>query len=92
MGCLPFQAAVESVKGESRSARCCFPSKGGGKRRTPATVSATNDESAAAAKVLTLFGGGGNWVLCEGLVQEGRADPVKGIFSSSSFLSESVTK
>jgi hypothetical protein len=55
-------------------------------------VSATSDESAAAAKVLTLFGGGGDWVLCEGLVQEGRADPVKWIFSSSSFLSESVTK
>jgi hypothetical protein len=48
-------------------------------------VSTTSDESVAAAKVLTLFGGGGDWVLCEGLVQEGRADPVKGIFSSSFF-------
>jgi hypothetical protein len=44
-----------------------------------------------AAKVSTLFGGGGDWVLGEGLVCEGRADPVKGILSSF-LLSESVTK
>jgi hypothetical protein len=54
-------------------------------RRQQATNSGdgvtTSDESVAAAKVSTLFGGGGDWVLGEGLICEGRADPVKGILS-----------